>query len=594
MIKSTSLTWDLEPIFSGGSTSAELQTFVEQLRTELNQLETDIQTHGTPASPEEAGDWTASYLKLQRAASKLEEARSFVNAVISADVNDEYAKQWQASLKQTSTKISALITTMEAQILQMDDRTWQAVLEHPDTAGLTFPLEEQRTKAKEKMDAEAEQLASSLAQDGYAGWSEMYNTLVGRMKIPWNGENLSVGQAQNQMETSDRTVRENMHKAWEEAWDEQGSVFAETLNHLAGFRLNLYEKRGWTNVLKEPLMINRMEEKTLDAMWEAIEELKPKLLPFMDEKARLIGVDALAWHDVHAPLGEIEQIVPFDEAAEAITAQFREVSPKLADFTKHAFENHWIEAEDRPGKRPGGFCTRFPETGETRIFMTYGGTPSNVQTLAHELGHAYHQEAMQGVSYFSTRYAMNVAETASTFAEQIVAESAVNEAENEAEKLALLNTKISRGLAFFMNLHARFLFEKRFYEQRKNGWLTADQLNHLMQEAQEEAYCGQLASYSPTFWSSKLHFHMTGVPFYNFPYTFGYLFSLGIYQRAKEEGPAFEDQYIALLRDTASMPVEELAWKHLHADITKKEFWKEAAAPLLEDVEQFLQLSQKQ
>jgi oligoendopeptidase F len=200
---------------------------------------------------------------------------------------------------------------------------------------------------------------------------------------------------------------------------------------------------------------------------------------------------------------------------------------------------------------------------------------------------------MHGVPTLNRFYASNVAETASTFAEMIVADAAVKYAKDEKEKISLLEDKIQRSVAFYMNIHARFLFETRFYEERKNGLVSVEKLNELMVEAQKEAYCGALDEYDSTFWASKMHFFITQVPFYNFPYTFGYLFSLGIYSQALEEGTNYEDKYISLLKDTASMTVEDLAMKHLGVDLTQRDFWEKAVKKSLEDVEEFLELTNK-
>ena len=246
----------------------------------------------------------------------------------------------------------------------------------------------------------------------------------------------------------------------------------------------------------------------------------------------------------------------------------------------------------RSGKAPGGFHTFFPESSQSRIFMTYSGTPSNVSTLAHELGHGFHTYAMRDMHLLNRNYAMNVAETASTFAEMIVSDASVKNSKSKEEKLSLLEDKIQRSVALLMNIHARFLFETRFYEERKQGVVNSERMNELMKDAQVEAYGGALDEYHPLFWASKLHFYITGVPFYNFPYTFGYLFSLGIYAMAQEEGQGYEEKYIALLKDTASMSVEELAQKHLNADLTKKDFWEKAVRTCVEDVEEFLALTE--
>ena len=297
------------------------------------------------------------------------------------------------------------------------------------------------------------------------------------------------------------------------------------------------------------------------------------------------------WQDKDAPiiLGDLEEkTYSFDQAAAFILENFRKFSPKMADFAQMAFEKSWIEAEDRPGKRPGGNCTELPETQESRIFMTFGNSINVVATLAHELGHAFHSSVMWDLPSLNREYAMNVAETASTFAELIVADATLKEAKSDVEKINLLDTKLQNAIAMFMNIHARFIFENNFYQARQIGLVAEEDITELMLAAQKESYKDSLGSYHPHFWASKLLFFFDYVPFYNFPYTFGYLFSMGIYAYANQQGSSFEDQYIALLRDTASMTSEELAKKHLNVDLTKPDFWQAVIDQVLKDVEQFM------
>lgn len=333
-------------------------------------------------------------------------------------------------------------------------------------------------------------LINKLSIDGYHGWGQMYDTVVGSIQIPFeeNGEVtfLSVGQAANKFSNPDRKVRKKVFAEWEKAWDEKGAVLAKTLNHLAGFRLNTYEMRNWDNVLKEPLEYNRMEEKTLEAMWRVISNNKKPFVEFLNRKAQMLGIDKLTWYDVDAPIGKTESKMSYQEGAEFILNHFEKFGEEMTGFAKKAFENAWIEAEDRHGKRPGGFHTYFPESGQSRIFMTYSGTPSNVSTLAHELGHGFHTYAMRDMHTLNRNYAMNVAETASTLAEMIVADAAVKNAKTKEEKISLLEDKIQRSVALLMNIHARFLFETRFYEERRKGLVSKERLNELMTDAQKK------------------------------------------------------------------------------------------------------------
>lgn len=265
----------------------------------------------------------------------------------------------------------------------------------------------------------------------------------------------------------------------------------------------------------------------------------------------------------------------------------------MGDFIRMALDKRWVEAEDRTGKAAGGWCSRIPIRKETRIFMTFTGTFDGLSTLAHELGHAYHGFVLKDRPPFAQTYPMNLAETASIFNELRVTDAALAASSGSDEKLMLLDQKLQNAFVYFCNIHARYLFDSRFYEQRKGGLLSKDRLSEMMLEAQEDAFMGMLdekEGYHPLFWASKLHFYITGSPFYNFPYTFGFLFASGVYDRALKEGPSFPEKYRDLLADTGSMTTEEVAEKHLGVDLTKDEFWRDAVARSLADVDDFVKL----
>jgi oligoendopeptidase F len=261
-------------------------------------------------------------------------------------------------------------------------------------------------------------------------------------------------------------------------------------------------------------------------------------------------------------------------------------------FTQCAFREGWIEAENRSGKSAIAFCAGFPETKESRIFMTYEGSFMNLLTLAHELGHAFHNHALKDEPGLWRKYPMSLAETASTFAELIVIDSALSEARSDHDRLFLLDEKIKRSTMNFMHIQARFLFEQRLCEERKNGPVPAPRINRLMASAFDEAYAGSLDEQPAHAWIATPHFYITAAPFYNFPYTFGYLFAVSLYARACEEGPGFESRYLALLRDSGKMPAEELVWKHLEEDITQPAFWEKGMALCLRDIEAFIRLAE--
>ncbi|MCM3663922.1 M3 family oligoendopeptidase [Mesobacillus subterraneus] len=592
MTKRYSEVWDLEVFFQGGSESPEFASHLQSAQEAISSFKKEV-GNWNPNDQVSEGNRLASLVEMfDGAAKKVRQAGAFVSCLQAQDTEDKKAGQLRAAVTELSASLQTALTVFDQKLAGFSTEVWDELLQSGLLNELRFVLTERRERAAERLSEQEESAINALSVDGYHGWGQMYDLLVSSTKINYKEGSLSVGQAANKLSDADRNVRKEIFTEWEKAWGEKEDFYSKTLNHLAGFRLNVYKLRGWEDVLKEPLDINRMQKETLDAMWQVISENKEPFVQFLNRKAKLLGLEKLSWFDLDAPIGTAESKMSYQQGADFIVDNFGQFGKEMADFAKMAFENKWIEAEDRPGKAPGGFHTFFPESSQSRIFMTYSGTPSNVSTLAHELGHGFHTYAMRDLHLLNRNYAMNVAETASTFAEMIVSDASLKNSKSKEEKLSLLEDKIQRSVALLMNIHARFLFETKFYEKRKQGLVNAETLNELMKDAQTEAYGGALEEYHPLFWASKLHFYITGVPFYNFPYTFGYLFSLGIYAMAQEEGQGYEEKYIALLKDSASMTVEELAQKHLNVDLTKRDFWEKAVRMCVEDVEEFLALTE--
>lgn len=592
------INWDLDSIFEGGSHSGALAARLEELSQQIKNYQKAIEAWDvTQTTPEVI----ATILQKEEICSNgFSQCGSFIGALLSSDVNDQKAKLLMGELSAKSPVFQSAHTLFAKKLTEISETDWNTMTTSETLQDVAFRLNEMRRDGLELLSEAEENIIHTLALDGLNAWSEHYDTIVATIAIPFTDKNgneqtLSAGQAFNKMTGDpDASVRATLFAAWEKAWSEKAPLLADTLNHLDGFRISTQRLHGVEDFLKEPLEYNRLSRKTLDTMWQTIAKNKQPIMDFLTRKAQLFGKEKMEWQDQDAPiiLGDMqERTYSFDEAAEFIIKHFKDFSPKMANFAQSAFEKSWIEAEDRPGKRPGGYCTELPETKESRIFMTYSNSVNEVATLAHELGHAFHSSVMWDLPSVNQEYAMNVAETASTFAELIVADATLKEAQTPEEKINLLDTKMQNAIAMFMNIHARFIFETNFYTARQKGLVSEEQITNLMLEAQKESYLDQLGSYHPHFWAAKLHFFIDDVPFYNFPYTFGYLFSMGIYAYAADKGTSFEDDYIALLRDTASMTTEELAQKHLQVDLTKPDFWQAGIDRVLEDVHEFMELT---
>ncbi len=592
-------TWDLEAIFPGGTKSPELQSKLHKMKAELQDYQKLI--HEWNITVDQSVEPLKAILKKQEIIDKgLGQSRTFVQMWHDAYMDDEDASVVMGQVMDLSSDAENLSTIFTKKLVAIQDEDWNRFLQDSELVQVSFALNEIRDQGKRLLSEAEEKIMTDLNKDGLAGWSQLYDTVVSIMTIPFTDKDgktteYSVGQAMNRMYADpDPEVRKQLFEHWEESWTKFAPIFADTLNHLDGYRITLQKAHNRENFLEEPLEYNRMSNETLTAMWTAVSNHKQPFIEYLKQKAKLLGMEKLGWQDVDAPIavGNVEPPhYTYDEACDFVIENFATFGPKISAFAKHALENRWVEAEDRPKKRPGGYCEELPEFEESRIFMTFTGSASDTSTLAHELGHAFHSFVMKDLPTLNRSYAMNVAETASTFAENIISNANVANAKTKEEKITLLNAKMENAIAMFLNIHARFLFEKAFYEERSIGIVSEQRINELMIQAQKEAYGDSLSSYHPHFWCSKLHFFIDDVPFYNFPYTFGFLFSLGIYAEYLKNPAGFEEKYIRLLRDTGSMTVEELAMKHLGVDLTKPTFWEEGIQIMQRDAEEFISLS---
>lgn len=558
-------TWDLSTIYSS---HLDFSNDIQQVVKLLKDSSTDL---------------SHKILSLQEGGLLLRELQSYVECLTAQNTADTDAHEKNEVIIRLIASYEKELFFLGHRLAELSTKDFESLLKtHQDVA---FYLSELRERACQKASKDKEELINALSVDGYHSFWSLYQSYTGKMRI--GKEQQTVGQAYNKLYNANRQTRQAAFREWEAAWKDHSDFIAQILNHLAGFRLKVYSVRGWKNPLQEPLWLNRMQPETLKQMWAAINAAKPSFAKYLAEKAKRLGLEKLSWYDLEAPF-EGTKLVSWEKCSDLIIEQFKRFNPVKAQFAKNALDSKWVESEDRTGKAAGGFCVMFPKSNQSRIFMTYKGTLMNVTTLAHELGHAYHNHCVKHLPYFHQQAQMNVAETASTFAEVIVFDQLLALAKTREEKLQLLDDKLQRSIAYLYNIQSRLLFEQAFYSERERGFVSADRLCELMESAQKEAYGDQLAECDPYFWASKLHFYYTHFPFYNFPYTFGYLMSNGLYAYLKKgNDPRSFDRF---LEDTAQMNVEELAKKHLDVDLTRPTFWETAVGELTKDIDQYLAL----
>ena len=584
---SFSRTWDLESVYSGIADKKFLQ--------DISTVEGSIDGLTEAARGLRAGDappWESFFRRREEWGLLFSQVGVFVNCLASTDTENSEYPVLLGRFSAIGAKAADIGILLRENLGGLSEAEFAALLEEsPYLADIRFHLEEIRRSAAHMMDAPREALAAKLSVDGQGAWSRLYTKLSGKLKVQVmeNGELVSRSVAQIRFDSPEATVRRNNFFAANKAWKTVADSCAAALNHISGSRLTLYREQGYEHFLDRPLEDNRLERRSLDAMWRAIEARTDILLPYIEAKAKLLNQEKLNWFDQVAPLGGGR--IDFDEAAGKIIELFGSFNPEMGRFAQDCFERRFVESEDRAGKRPGAYCTKFSLRKEPRVFMTFNDTYDAMSTLAHELGHAYHGFVLRDRPQVLQAYTMSTAETASTFAEEIVTDWLIENSADPREKLAMLDKSLADSMVFLMNIQARFKFESELYTRRATGELRVEELEELMVASQKEAFRDSFGEWDPMFWASKLHFYIAGLSFYNFPYTFGYLFSNGLYARAKKTGPAFAETYKDILIRTGCMQTEEVISSTLGQDIGTTAFW-DASIDLIEArAKQFVDLA---
>jgi oligoendopeptidase F len=575
--------WDLTPYFDAIDGEG-YRTFRATLATDVQALQAAAGELG-PLQEENRDAWAALLVRLEDAHARNQHLGGYLGCRGAADARDAVVQRETASASAASAELEKVFVMVRAAVRDAGDGAFEALLRDERLRPCRYFLERLRQRARLSMDRDQESLAADLAVTGIGAWGRLYDTISGKLEFDLvvSGrapERLPVAATRSLLEHPDGAVRRAALEGANAAWESVGDTLAACLNAIAGTRHTLYARRGVGHFLDPAAFDSGIATSTLDAMLGAVRDRFEVGRRYLRGKARCCGQPRLGFQDLLAPLpSEAGTSIPWDAAREQVSSAFGAFSSELAEFAGHAFSRRWIDHRPRDGKRPGGFCSTSSVIGESRIFMTYRDTLGDVATLAHELGHAYHGWLMRDMRPWSRRYPMTLAETASTFAEQLVSDAVIAREDVSAEARAtMLDARAQDGATFLLNIPMRFEFERAFYEERLESEVGVERLKELMLDAQRRVFGDALdpEQLDPWYWASKLHFYITGLSFYNFPYTFGYLFSMGLFARAQREGPDFIPRYEALLRETGSATAEEGVRNALGIDLGGPEFWNES------------------
>lgn len=458
-----------------------------------------------------------------------------------------------------------------------------------------FMLLKNREQVSHLFSDEMEEMIAKMNLTGGSAWNQLFEYLTSTVKVDYKGEQITLSAVRNLAYDSDGAVRKEAYEAELKAYEKIQDSIAFSLNNIKSQVNMLCEARRYDSVLSMTLEASNMSRKTLEAMLEAMREYMPKFHEYMRAKAKLLGHEnGLPWYDLFAPVGSMDKKYTIEEARDYLVTSFRDFSDDMADMMAEAFDNHWIDFLPRPGKVGGAFCCNVGFLKQSRILTNYDYTFGSVDTLAHELGHAYHGMMIENNRVLNQDYPMPLAETASTFNETHITKLALTKAQGE-EKLALLESLLMNTTQIICDIYSRYRFESQVFDECRERRLMPEDLKEIMLKAQKEAYGDGLdpAYLHPYMWACKGHYYSERLSFYNFPYAFGGLFAMGLYTQFEKEGASFVPKYRRLLKATTDHTIEEVA-AMAGIDVTNKAFWRESLEAFGKLVDEFVALAEEE
>lgn len=582
-------TWDLSPLYSGlddpkfTSDMEALEPCVKKL-SELSKNE-DI-------SPLELiREFIGVSVEMNTLVSSL---AIFVNLRYSADTRDIESASMLGRIMSTLTATAGPSAVISSRIAKIDDLA-ELIDANEDLREYKYLLMNIKRDSKYLLSDGEEAVFAKMNMSGASAWSDLQSTLTSSVKVKYGDEIITLPAVRNLAYDKDAQVRKKAYEAELAAYEDVKESVAFALNSIKLQTISECELRGYESPLAKSLYDSRMKRETLDALMTAIEEYLPAFRQYLLAKAKALGHDgALPWYDLFAPLGELNKSFTIEEARDYLLSVFGKFDKEMHDLIECAFNNRWIDFYPREGKVGGAFDCGMPTVGESRVLTNFDGSFSSVLTLAHELGHSFHDRMVSRHSIINQDYTMPVAETASTFNEVLVMESAIAGAESEGERLALLENELMETCQIICDIYSRFKFEYSVFENRPKEFMNADRMCELMLDAQELSYGEGLSKdiRHPFMWLCKSHYYSGGFSFYNYPYAFGGLFARGLYAKYKSEGASFVDTYKKMLTATSLGDVEDTGLI-AGIDLTSPDFWRSGLESVKVKIDEFVRLVNK-
>ena len=579
--------WNLDILYTGFDTE-EYKNDLAKLEALIPKLTKLAEEHSELSH----ADLLTAYIKLSEDLnSTVGKLAIYANLRYSANTRDNEAASMMGRIMQSISATAAPTAVLGKAISEIENLE-EVIHATPALRDFEYLLTNIKRDSRYLLSDKEETVIAKLSLSGATAWSDLQSNLTSGVKVDYNGEEITLSAVRNLAYSPNAEVRRKAFDAEIKCYDSIKDAVAFALNSIKLQVITECELRGYESPLAKSLYQSRMKKETLDALLGAMEEYLPAFRKYMKAKAHALGHEgSLPFYDLFAPMGKSDKTYTVEDAKSYLLGIFAKFDTELHDMVKCAFENAWIDFYPREGKVGGAFDCGVPSAKESRVLTNFDGSFSDIVTLAHELGHSFHDRQVFSHSILNQDYSMPVAETASTFNEVLVMETAIADATDKDEKLALIESQLMDACQIIVDIYSRYLFESSVFENRPMEFMSPERMCELMTDAQKKAYGDGLDENAlhPYMWLCKSHYYSGDLSFYNYPYAFGGLFARGLYAKYKAEGPAFVDTYKAMLKATSITDVEECA-KIAGVDLTDKEFWRQGLKSIADRIDEFCEL----
>lgn len=581
-------TWDLTVLYRDFD-DPKIEADFSRLKELCAQGKQGLEAEGNPREKLEAAVEASE--EIEKLVSSL---ASFASLTLATEATNERAQQLMDRVMVFSVELSLLSSALVRFIGGLEDL--EAIIASSEKLQkVDFSLRRSQAEAQHLMDGAIEEWMLKMSLTGGESFSTLRDKLDATLTVDYRGESLPLSAVRSKAYDPDPQVRKDAYEAELASYAKIEIPMSFCLNGIKGEALTMIDAKHFDSILEETLFNSNMDRETLEAMLSAIRESLPAFRRYLRKKGELLGhKNGLPFYDLFAPLsapGYTPAVYTIEQAREKLVIEMSKFTPDMGAFIDHAFENRWIDLFPREGKGGGAFCAGLHHLDQSRVLTNFAGSFSDVSTLAHELGHAWHNRCMAGLPAMMTNAPMPLAETASIFNETLLANAVLAQA-GKKERFSILEGSLMETTQTIVDIYSRYLFESEVIERRKDHTLSVSELKEIMLDAQDQSYGDGLDPQvrHPYMWACKSHYYIPGYAFYNFPYAFGQLFGVGMFAQYRQEGAAFVPKYNRLLRSCGSMMVADVAGS-VGIDVRNPDFWRASLKVYEEQIDEFIALA---